>query len=130
MDINGLPINLQKKVEKYETYLELASDFLSNNAIFHKKCSNMYNKLKYDRKFKPDIKKQKFSENSNITRGSISVANFTGKCFFCDIDDSIDNLHCVQTLSLDKNIKKFAEKLSDTKLLAQLLQKPNTIKIV
>ena len=121
-EINELPSLLQRRIEQYDMDNELASAFIDNKAIFHKKCLLKFSQLKYDRKVKSiGTEKDTTCTETPLTRRSkISVANFTGTCFFCNLGVSIGTLHSCQTLQIDKRVRKIAEEMCDKKLLAQL----------
>ena len=50
----------------------------------------------------------------------LSIPNYYDNCLFCDQTDDAVNLHRCKTLSLDKRVRKMAQGLVDTKLLAKL----------
>ena len=102
---------------------ELVAKLVTNEAKFHKKCRNRYDKQHYERASKK--RKQLVHDTSDVvsppsTRARYSAKNFQPKCFFCDREDSIENLTQAQTFELDRKVRNAASQLCDEKLLARL----------
>lgn len=94
----------------------------SNKAVWHKSCRNRYDNQKLQRAQKRKAKEQTEFEPSPIkTRhsGPGSMAR-TNNCFFCDEDDTREQLHNAQTDKLDRRIREYAHILQDRKLLGKL----------
>ena len=84
---------------------------------------NKYDSYNFKRKLK--TKKVNTSSYSPVetpcsTRRILSTPNYSDNCFFCNETDDAVNLHQCQTLPLDKRVRKMAQQLVDTKLLAKL----------
>ena len=103
---------------------DLVSQFVKQKAVFHKTCSNKCDSHNFKQKVQ--------TENINISSSSpvempwsttriLSTPNYSDNYFFfCDQTDDAVNLHQCQTLLLDKCVRKMAQELVDTKLLAKL----------
>ena len=101
----------------YNTQETLVEAFITNHAVFHKKCLNNYDRQKLKRRQKGEM------EENDITspkprRQSEQSQNFSAFCFFCDHEGG--SLHQCQTLHLNNQVYKIVEAPSDTKLLAKL----------
>ena len=118
-----LPTVLRIQLENYKTDKYLVSQFVKQKAVFHETFMNKYDS--YNFRQKVETKNVNTSSSSPVetpcsTRRILSTPNYSDNCFFCDqIDDTV-NLHQCQTLSLDKHVRKMAQELVDTKLLAKL----------
>ena len=120
--IGELPISISSRVN-YLSCNDLLERFVSNKAKFHKKCRNKYDKQHYNRA----SKKRKLSSESvsdtvlpPSTRARYTAQNFQPKCFFCDKEDSAENLTKAQTFELDRKVRNAANHLCDEMLLAKL----------
>jgi hypothetical protein len=103
--------------------IDLLERFVSNKAKFHKKCRNKYDKQLYDKA----SKKRKLSSESvsdtvlpPSTRARYTAQNIQPKCFFCDKEDSTENLTKAQTFELDRKVRNAANHLCDEMFLAKL----------
>ena len=131
-EIQSLPRHLSKLCEKFELAEDLFNELMCKTAVFHKSCSNLYNKQKLCRKRKTKEKDEEEKiQNVNEKNQSISEKRKKRKsqpnssnsqiCFFCtEIEENEENLHQCQTFSLNDKIRRIASDLADYELLAKL----------
>ena len=125
-EINGFFEGLRKRIESFESYADLACEFVNRKATFHKSCISMYDKQKLNRKRKRNEAEESSGEaeesndRQHTTRRSLSAKNFTDKCFFCDTAKVNEELHTCQTLYLDMRIRNIAQEMNNAKLLIKL----------
>ena len=111
---------LQRRLSAYTTPDGLSDDFIKNNACFHKKCLNKYDKQKLKRKqVNNNTNKSGEVQKSKVTRQSMQARTFTDACFLCE--GKGDLIHC-RSLELDRKVQKMAEVLKDSKLLTKLAE--------
>jgi hypothetical protein len=104
-----------------------------HNASWHKSCRDLYNNTKLERAKKRKLAKSDKDEDSADEEPSSSSpvksrrsSILTGpvaqnlQCFFCDKQDSPDNLHCASTLEVDRRVRDCARLLNDSSLIAKL----------
>ena len=110
------------RIESFESYADLACEFVNRKATFHKSCIIMYDKQKLNRKRKRNDcwEAEQSNDRQNTTRRSLSAKNFTDKCFFCDTANLCEELHTCQTLYLDMRIRNIAQEMNNAKLLIKL----------
>jgi hypothetical protein len=94
----------------------------SNKAVWHKSCRNRFDNQKLQcaqkRKAKEEIE---FQASPVKTRQSgVGSMARTSSCFFCDADDTNEQLHNAQTDKLDRRVREYAYILQDRKLLGKL----------
>ncbi|CAB3979532.1 Hypothetical predicted protein [Paramuricea clavata] len=105
-----------------------------HNASWHKSCRDLYNNTKLERAKKRKLAKTDKDEDrpdeepsssspvksrrSSILTGPVAAQNL--QCFFCDKQDSPDNLHCASTLEVDRRVRDCARLLNDSSLIAKL----------
>ena len=104
-----------------------------HNASWHKSCRYLYNNTKLERAKKRKLAKSDKDEDSTDEEPSSSSPVksrrswiLTGpvaqnlQCFFCDKQDSPDNLHCASTLEVGRRVRDCARLLNDSSLIAKL----------
>ena len=69
--INSLPPHLKRRCERFETVEDIYNDLFSNEEVFHKSCSCLYNKQKLDRKRKSISLQQQPSYSYSSREGRI-----------------------------------------------------------
>ena len=106
-------------------------------ASWHKSCRDLFSNTKLERVKKRkldeiedterDEKDEKTSaeESSHLSpvksrRSSHPKCLSENHCFFCDETDNLRNLHAASTFEVDQKVRKCAEALKDSKLLAKL----------
>ncbi len=102
---------------------DLVQKLLNNEAKFHKKCRSKYDKHHNERaskKRKQSVEGAFNTTSPPSTRARYSAKNFQPKCFFCDKEDSVENLTQAQTFELDRKVRDAANQLCDERLLARL----------
>ena len=117
-----LPIVLQIYLENYQTDPDLVSQFVKQKTAFHKTCMNKYDNYNFKQKDKTkqiNISSYYVVETLCSTGRILSTPNCFDNCFFLVKHDAV-NLHQCKTLSLDKCVRKMAQELVHTKLLAKL----------
>ena len=116
-----LPTVLGIHLENYKTVQDLVSQFVKQKAVFHKTCMNKYDGHNFKQKVKTKNINTSSSSPIETPLGefcSLQIILITG--FFCEKTDDAVNLHQCQALLLDKHVRKMAQELVDTKLLAKL----------
>ena len=121
-EIGELSATISARIS-YLSCEDLVAKLVTNEAKFHKKCRNRYDKQHFERASKK--RRQLVDDTSDAvsppsTRARYSAKNFQPKCFFCDREDSVDNLTQAQTFELDRKVRDAASQLCDEKLLARL----------
>lgn len=118
--LGSLPLNID--IKRLDDGSGIEATFKSNNAKWHKTCSNRYDKQKLQR-----AQKRKATEDSKYgpspvkTRKSgVGSMARSSNCFFCDKDDSQEPLHNAQTDRIDARVSEYAQILQDRKLLGKL----------
>lgn len=120
--INELPKSISCRISHLSCN-DLLESLFSNEAKFHKKCRNKYDKQHYERisqkrKLCTESGEDDISRPSTRTR--YTAKNFQPKCLFCDQEDNMDRLTKAQTLELDRKVRDVANQLCDEVLLAKL----------
>eukprot|EP00794_Sanderia_malayensis_P004251 gene4251-4816_t len=133
--LNALPAQLLRRCASYENKESFADAMLQNNAVFHKSCVSLYNKQKLNRKrkYQESLNEKQGEEelrnkdpavtaqpSQRPSRRSIDMKNFAMACFFCGEQDDKANLHQCETLTVHQRVKRCAEDLGDTHILAKL----------
>ena len=130
-EIDSLPRNLKNLCEKFETPDDLSNHLISNEAVFHKTCTNLYNKQKLCRKRKSldkerennyDDEEDEVIPEKRVNKKRMLDASAVANniCLFCEkVEESEENLHQCQTFRLNDKIKKIAKELDDHQLLAK-----------
>ena len=98
---NVLPSALHKVVWRYGSDEILASDFVSNKAIFHKTCMTKYDAFKFERHMQrnsSNIEPAEEAETPRLSRSITCAKHFTEGCFFCDKVEGASALHMCRTL--------------------------------
>ena len=120
-DVKGVDCSLHHRLLKYENKEELYETFDQNNTCFHKNCISKYVKQKLKRKLATDKNQtdnpDKMVKDAKVTRRSMQAPTFTGACFFCEGEEDLKQC---RTLELDRNVRKMAQALEDSKVLAKL----------
>ena len=101
-EIGELPVSIQSRIHSVGN---LAEKLLENEAKFHKQCKNRYDDHHYQRackKRKSLASDETDSFSPPSTRARFSAHNFVPQCFFCEKEDTNENLTQAQTLCLDK----------------------------
>ncbi len=121
-EIDELPKNVANRLSGLDCN-QLFEKLVAKEGKYHKKCKNRYDNFHYQRV----CKKRKTAADSQAvfppppsTRARYSAENFRPKCFFCEKEDSEDNLTQAQTLGLDQRVRNAAITLCDEALLARL----------
>ena len=93
--------------------------------MWHKGCRDSIDACKLERARQRALKKrtaEPSTSHSVKTRrlSSAKEAVPTKNCFFCEEDDSKDDLHAVETLELDEMVRESTDKLQDETLIRKL----------
>ena len=109
--IGQLATNIDNRIGETSSG-DLSDQFVTNEAKFHKRCKNKYDRYHYQKK-----RKQPLSESAECpplasTRARYSATNFQLKCFFCEKEDTNHNLTQAQTLGLDRKVRDAATALT------------------
>ena len=120
--VHGIDSSLRHRLSEYETH-DLYEIFGKKNVCFHKTCLLKYSNQKLKRKL---VVKQTnidnldgavIAKNAKLTRRLMQAPTFTDTCFFCEGKENL--IHC-RTMELDRNVRKMALVLEDSKVLAKL----------
>ena len=102
-EIGELPDSIQRRIH-FASQGNLAEKLLENEAKFHKQCKNRYDDQHYQRA----CKKRKLLASDEMvsisppsTRERFSAHNFVPRFFFCETEDTDENLTQAQTVGLD-----------------------------
>ena len=116
------------------TRQESSKILFDNKASWHKSCRDLFNDTKLQRTKKrtvADVEEEEDNDDDNRSKSPLSPVksriSSSGcfnpqklQCFFCEEDDTPENLHCASTLEITRNVHDCARLLSDNKLIAEL----------
>lgn len=121
--LGALPAALMKRINTASSVKELTNLLMTQNACFHKGCISLYNKQKLERKRKSFEEPESVDvagPSRKMTRLSTNLKNFIERCFFCEKDESHEQLHECLSIPTSNRIKTMAEELNDLKILGKL----------
>jgi len=134
VDLGEVPAAISQRLSTLDEGNGIEAALAVHSAKWHKSCRNLFNKTKLDRALKRKMASEESSRGSDeestasfadcvpetaerLTRSSLDTS-ITRCCFICDESDNV--LHEVTTFEVDFRVRKCADILQDTKLLAKI----------
>ena len=122
-----LPLDID--LEKLDNGSDTEATFETNLAAWHKTCLQKFSNIKLDRAMKKNTVKDTRClstvkdtrcPSTFRTRNTCDTKSVEPTCFFCEEPAGLTCLHEASTFDIDSRVRKCAQALQDTKLLAKL----------
>lgn len=128
--IGSVPANVN--VEELNEGQGIEHTLKERKASWHKTCRNAFSNEKLERAKKRKHESEKLEENNDLLatgssaspvkarRSSFPSNPSNNHCFFCESDDSPENLHSACTFEFDRKVRECASLVNDSKLIGKL----------